>query len=95
MCFIFFCNEFCYYIFFFIDYLLNLLQRTFFNRKLNCRRRRNSIELPSLLNNKRRQENKKNPSLSSVILEPTFERSIMTMSFLMFGVFVIQVIQVQ
>ncbi|XP_027836147.1 putative uncharacterized protein DDB_G0270496 [Aphis gossypii] len=76
-----------------INYLLNLLQRTFFNRKLNCRRRRNSIELPSLLNNKRKQENKKNPSLSSVILEPTFERSMMTMSFLMFGVFVIQVIQ--
>ncbi|XP_060851838.1 uncharacterized protein LOC132930153 [Rhopalosiphum padi] len=76
-----------------IHYLLNLLQRTFFNRKLNCRRRRNSIELPSLLNNRRKQENKKNPSLSSVILEPTFERSIMTMSFLMFGVFVIQVIQ--
>ncbi|XP_025199245.1 ciliogenesis-associated TTC17-interacting protein-like [Melanaphis sacchari] len=76
-----------------IYYLLNLLQRTFFNSKLNCRRRRNSIELPSLLNYKKKQEDKKNPSLSSVILEPTFERSIMTMSFLMFGVFVIQVIQ--
>jgi len=78
-----------------IDYLLDLLQQTFFNLKLNCRHRRNSIERRSLFNNNKRIEgNKKNPSFSSVLLEPTFERSIMTMSFLMFGVFVIQVVQV-
>ncbi|KAL5233222.1 hypothetical protein ACI65C_000632 [Semiaphis heraclei] len=76
-----------------IHYLLNLLQRTFFNMELNCRHRRNSIERRSLFNNKRIKGNKKNPSFSSMILEPTFERSIMTMSFLMFGVFVIQVVQ--
>lgn len=78
-----------------IDYLLDLLQQTFFNLKLNCRKRRNSIERRSLFNNNKRiQGNKKNPSFSSMLLEPTFERSIMTMSFLMFGVFVIQVVQV-
>lgn len=42
-----------------------------------------------------RQKNKKKPQNSSVIMEPTFERSLMTMSFLMFGVFVIQVVQVK
>lgn len=75
-----------------IDYLLNLLEQTFF--KLNYRHRRNSIERRSLFNNMRIQGNKGKPSFSSIVLEPTFERSMMTMSFLMFGLFVIQVVQV-
>lgn len=75
-----------------IDYLLNLLEQTFF--KFNYRHRRNSIERRSLFNNMRIQGNKRKPSFSSMILEPTFERSMMTMSFLMFGLFVIQVVQV-
>lgn len=79
------------------DYLLNLLQHTFINAKLNQRNRRNSIERQSIgLNSaeRRLQNKKKEQSFSSVMMKPTFERSMMTMSFLMFGVFIIQVVQV-
>lgn len=74
------------------DNLLNFLQHAFFNAK-NHRSRRNLVKLQTLVNG-RRQGNKNKQSIASVILEPTFERSLMTMSFLMFGVFVIQVVQV-
>lgn len=69
---------------FFEGYLLDMLHNAYFNGKLNHRRRRDSTELGK----------RKNQSVTSMFLEPTFERSLMTMSFLMFGVFVIQVVQV-
>lgn len=71
----------CYFI---LGYLLDLLQNAYFRGNHNHRRRRESTRL------KRR----KKQSVASTYLEPTFERSLMTMSFLMFGVFVIQVVQV-
>lgn len=77
----------------YVDNLLNFLQHTFFNAKLNHRSRRNLAERQTITGG-RRQGNKKKQSIASVIMEPTFERSLMTMSFLMFGVFVIQVVQV-
>lgn len=72
---------------------MNFLQHAFFHPTFNRRSRRNSVER-QLLANERRLGTKKTQSIASVILEPTFERSLMTMSFLMFGVFVIQVVQV-
>lgn len=79
------------------DYLLNLLHHAFINAKLNHRSRRNLIERKSMGLNyaeRRLQNKKKEQSFSSVMRKPTFERSMMTMSFLMFGVFIIQVVQV-
>lgn len=90
----------CYYIliYVFIGYILNLLQNAFFNAKLKRRSRRSSIERHMLLNAKKNRRNNNNIKKQTVgsagIMNPTLERSLMTMSFLMFGVFVIQVVQV-
>jgi len=82
----------------FSDYLLDLLQQAFFAAKLNRRRRRDSVQRPAHVSDSvsasRRVNNDRSPSITSVIMKPTFERSLMTMSFLMFGVFVIRVMQV-
>lgn len=77
-----------------IDYLLNLLQQAFFNARLDRRRRRDSMDRQIMNVEGRQAGNRKQRPIASAILKPTFEHSMMTMSFLMFGVFVIQVVQV-
>ncbi|VVC25890.1 Hypothetical protein CINCED_3A022412 [Cinara cedri] len=78
-----------------IRYILNLLQNTFYKAKLERRRRRSSVERQMILNaNKNQGNNIEKQSISPLMItDPLFERSLMTMSFLMFGVFVIQVVQ--
>lgn len=74
---------------------MNVLKNTFFTSRLNRRQRRNTIERQITFNAKRKSEDdKKNQSIVSMIMEPSFERSLMTMSILTFGVFIIQVVQV-
>lgn len=88
---------FSYVFFLFAVYLLDLLQNAFFRTKFNRRSRRDSIQRQvndGVSSTGRRANKNRNPSITSVIMRPTFERSMMTMSFLMFGVFVIRVVQV-
>ncbi|XP_050430574.1 uncharacterized protein LOC126839338 [Adelges cooleyi] len=79
-----------------IQRVLKQLEFIFFNSggfsNSGRRNRRNAIR-KTLFNMQRIQERAKKNSASSMITQPSFERSLMTMSFLMFGVFVIQVIQ--
>jgi len=63
------------------DDLLDALRRAFLDARRVTRTRRANRTKPSIA--------------SSMVTRPTFERSMMAMSFLMFGVFVIRVVQVQ
>lgn len=78
------------------DDLLDLLRRAFFDAQLSRRSRRDTARRRQArdVGTARRANKNKKPSITSMIMKPTFERSMMTMSFLMFGVFVIRVVQV-
>lgn len=83
------------FVYIYIVYLLNVLKNAFLNARLNRRNRRELIKRRIKLNaNEKQQEELKKHSVSSTFMEPTFERSMMTMSFLVFGLFIIQVVQV-
>jgi hypothetical protein len=80
-----------------LDYLLSLLQNAFLKARLDSRRSyRDLIDRRNALKSEGRQagSNKQFLANFSSMLKPPFERSMMTMSFLMFGVFVVQVVQV-